>query len=244
MKHLIFGAILIVMTVIVTKIIRNVFSGVSSDRDDSYHIDDKRYRKYIYNSAPDDFKPHLNQILSGIDSINALVNKYNKEIDQAHYDAMMSIYNKANQIERNIKQYWDSNQFNKDFSFYISLHYASHLLGNALKKEQMGIRDTFVACKKSQEQWGQKIDSLKVQEKNTSYRYRARVSQEIANACRAHKQISILKNKIGETNTKYNQRVTRQHIETANRRDYIANNFGARGRNWKARMKQRALSRR
>ena len=46
---------------------------------------------------------------------------------------MVEIYNKANEIEEKIKTYWNSHQFNKDFSFYIGLHYASHLLGIAIK---------------------------------------------------------------------------------------------------------------
>ncbi len=37
--------------------------------------------------------------------------------------------------------------------------------------------------------------------------------------------------------------ICQQHMETAKRRDYIASNFGERGRKWKERMHQRALIR-
>ena len=53
---------------------------------------------------------------------------------------MVEVYNKADSIEQKIIDYWNSSQFNKDFSFYIGLHYASHLLGNAIKQEQQIIK--------------------------------------------------------------------------------------------------------
>lgn len=45
---------------------------------------------------------------------------------------------------------------------------------------------------------------------------------------------------IGAINSRYNERVTEQNIETGKRRDYIANTFGDRGRHWRERCKQRA----
>lgn len=69
------------------------------------------------------------------------------------------------------------------------------------------------------------------------------VSQEIENYCKTHKSIPTLASRIGAINIQYNWRVSQQHMETAKRRDYIASNFGERGRRWKERMHQRALIR-
>lgn len=181
--------------------------------------------------------------MDGIDKINSLEQKNRSELNQASYNAMVEIYNKANELEKKIKEYWNSNQFNKDFSHYISLHYASHLLGNAIKQEQQIIKNSFVQCKNQQKAWGDKIENLKYRQERATGKQKSEISQEIANCCKAHKQISTLASQIGATNTKYNQRVSQQHMETAKRRDFIATNFGERGKRWKERMHQRALNR-
>lgn len=123
-------AIIVIIILVVLYIV-----GKSADNENDYGLDDNRYREYVYKSVQSDFKPYLQQILNDIDTINSLRNKYDRELNQASYNAMVEIYNRANDIERKIKSYWNSSQFNKDFSFYIGLHYASHLLGNAIKQE-------------------------------------------------------------------------------------------------------------
>lgn len=219
------------------------FSKGSNEEEGNFGLDDKQYREYVYRSVQKDFKPYLQQVLDGIDKINSLEQKNRSELNQASYNAMVEIYNKANELEKKIKEYWSSNQFNKDFSHYISLHYASHLLGNAIKQEQQIIKNSFVQCKNQQKAWGDKIENLKYRQERATGKQKSEISQEIANCCKAHKQISTLASQIGATNTKYNQRVSQQHMETAKRRDFIAANFGERGKRWKERMHQRALNR-
>lgn len=211
--------------------------------DIGYGLDDNRYRRYVYRSVHNDFKPYLQQILDAIDKIRALEEQNRTELNQATYNAMVEIYNKANEIEEKIKAFWNSSQFNKDFSFYIGLHYASHLLGNAIKQEQQIIKNSFVECKNQQKKWSNQIDNLKFRQQRANGKQKVEISQEIGECCKAHKRISILASQIGATNTLYNQRVSQQHMETAKRRDFIAANFGERGKKWKERMHQRALIR-
>lgn len=211
--------------------------------DMEYSLDDSQYRQYVYRTIQEDFKPYLQQILDAIDQIRILEEQNSKELNQAAYNAMVEVYNKADSIEQKIIDYWNSNQFDKDFSFYIGLHYASHLLGNAIKQEQQIIKNSFVECKNQQKKWGDQIENLKYRKQRASGKRKAEISQEIGECCKAHKRISTLASQIGATNTQYNQRVSQQHIETAKRRDFIATNFGERGRRWKERMHQRALKR-
>ena len=185
----------------------------------------------------------MQQILDAIDKIRALEEQNRTELNQATYNAMVEIYNKANEIEEKIKAFWNSSQFNKDFSFYIGLHYASHLLGNAIKQEQQIIKNSFVECKNQQKKWSNQIDNLKYRQQRANGKQKVEISQEIGECCKAHKRISILASQIGATNTLYNQRVSQQHMETAKRRDFIAANFGERGKKWKERTHQRALIR-
>lgn len=237
--------LIIVIAIIVGLIILFLGSEERREIDDDieYSLDDNQYRQYVYRSVQKDFKPYLQQILEAIDEIRALEKRNSTELNQAAYNAMVEVYNQANAIEQRIRDCWNSNQFNKDFSFYIGLHYASHLLGNAIKQEQQIIKNSFVECKNQQKKWDDQIENLKYRQQRTSGKQKAEISQEIGECCKAHKRISTLASQIGATNAKYNQRVSQQHMETARRRDFIATNFGERGRRWKERMHKRALSR-
>ena len=233
----------IVVVVIIIVVLFAIGSRSSDSEDGKYGLDDNQYREYVYRSVPKDFKPYLQQILGAIDEIKALERRNSSELNQASYNAMLEVYNKANEVEKKIKEYWNSSQFNKDFSYYIGLHYASHLLGNAVKQEQQIIKNSFVKCKNEQKKWADQIENLKYRQQRASGKQKSDISQEIGNCCKAHKRISTLAGQIGAINTQYNQRVSQQHMETAKRRDYIALNFGERGRRWKDRMHQRALIR-
>ena len=235
--------ILILLIIVIIGLTILFFCHKEKDEDIEYGLDDNRYRQYVYRSVHNDFKPYLQQILGAIDKIRALEEQNRTELNQATYNAMVEIYNKANEIEEKIKAFWSSSQFNKDFSFYIGLHYASHLLGNAIKQEQQIIKNSFVECKNQQKKWSDQIDNLKFRQQRANGKQKVEISQEIGECCKAHKRISILASQIGATNTLYNQRVSQQHMETAKRRDFIAANFGERGKKWKERMPQRALIR-
>lgn len=233
-----------IVVVVIIIIVLFVIGSRNSDLEEgNYGLDDNQYREYVYHSVPKDFKPYLQQILNAIDEIKALERRNSVELSQASYNAMLEVYNKADEVEKKIKEYWNSSKFNKDFSYYIGLHYASHLLGNAVKQEQQIIKNSFVKCKNEQKKWADQIENLKYRQQRVSGKQKSDISQEIGNCCKAHKRISTLASQIGAINTQYNQRVSQQHMETAKRRDYIASNFGERGRRWKERMHQRALLR-
>jgi ABC-type cobalt transport system substrate-binding protein len=234
------GIVVVVIIIIVLFVVGSRNSGLEEE---NYGLDDNQYREYVYHSVPKDFKPYLQQILNDIDEIKALERRNSLELSQASYNAMLEVYNKADVVEKKIKEYWNSSKFNKDFSYYIGLHYASHLLGNAVKQEQQIIKNSFVKCKNEQKKWADQIENLKYRQQRVSGKQKSDISQEIGNCCKAHKRISTLASQIGAINTQYNQRVSQQHMETAKRRDYIASNFGERGRRWKERMHQRALLR-
>lgn len=231
--------VIIVVVIIGLIILLRLGGGGGTSEEPSYEINDEAYRDYVYKVAKPDFKPYLLQLHSNIDAINALRQRSSKLLSQESYSAMREIYSKADAIEKKINDYWNSSRFEKDFYYYIGLHYTSHLLGDAIKQEQKIIKDSFVECKEVQRQWGEKIDTLKYRQQRTTGKQKAEISQEIRSCCETHKQISTLASKLGGTNTKYHERVTEQFKRTAERRDFIADNFGKRGRDWKDRMSSR-----
>ena len=225
----------------VTLIIKIVKSNGTSD-DDLYKVTtDQDYRNYIYKTINSSSRHYIDQIFRQIDEINRLINQFNIELTQAYYNSMSDIFKRANDIENLINQCWYSNQFKKTFSFYIGLHYASHLLANAIKAEQRKIRDTFVRQKNRRDHWDKKINSLKEQQQKASSSRRALIGKDIADSCRMHQSIAALASQIGEMNTKYNERVTYQNNQTGKRRDFIAEHFGEKGERWKDRMHERAI---
>ncbi len=236
--------IIAVLVVVIIIIIIKALSRPTPNTDDTelYNAEnDHAYRKYIYKNTSASAKPYIDEIFKMVDDINNMVERYNASYDQARYDAMKSIFDTANRVEEKIKKCWNNAQFNKDFSFYIGLHYASHLLGMAIKSEQFKIRDTFVIYKIKREQEGRCIDELKRKQESAPKSRKAEIGREIADHCKLHKQICTLTNQIGEINSNYLKRATQQNIETAKRRDYIATHFGKRGMNWKKRIRMRAL---
>lgn len=163
-------------------------------------------------------------------------NQYQNEINQAQYNSMVQILQNADKIERRIKGYWNSNRFQRDFMYYIGLHYASHLLAGAIKAGQQKIKETFVSCKNRQEQWPHKIEIAQRQQERLYGEQRYKLSAKIGEMCKIHKRISTLKEQIGAINTQYNNSITQQNIETARRRDYIGSHFGEHGERWRAKI--------
>lgn len=209
-----------------------------------YNLDkDQVYRDSIYKQISPDFKPYIQQLFRSLDDLRQKVSKANSEISQSQYNAMRDVYETADILSKKINDYWNSNKFNKNFFYYISLHYASLLLANSLKNEQKNIKMAFLECKRRQGRLSYQIEAAKRRHEKSREKQRYHISKQIADMCKHHKSISIWKNHMGDLNSKYNQRVTKQNIITAQYRDYIACNFGARGLNWRNRCHQRALAR-
>lgn len=238
--------IIIAIILIIFVLLFLAWLGGYSEHNDSdqnlYNLNnDTTYRKGVYRQVNTNFRPYIERLYRDIDELLEKAKTFDNEINQAQYDSMVNILNKANDIEMLIRNYWNSGSFDKDFAHYIGLHYASHLLAEAIKTEQQKIRDIFISCKKRQELWGKKIDSAQRQQERTDGEQRRKLSAEIGDMCKVHKSISTLKGHIGAINTQYNNRVTQQNIETGKRRDYIGTHFGSRGKKWRDRIMKKHL---
>ncbi len=238
------GIFVLLISIVIVVIINKTGKKNSADDKAFYNLDnDQVYRNGIYKQISLDFKPYIQELFHSLDDLRQKVSKANSEISQAQYDAMRDIYETAAILSKRINDYWNSNKFKKDFSYYIGLHYASHLLANSLKAEQQNIKAAFLECKRRQDRLGYQIEAAKRRQEKSQGEQRYRISKEIGDMCKHHKSISIWKSYIGSLNTKYNQQVTDQNIMTGKYRDYIAESFGTRGQNWRSRCHQRALAR-
>lgn len=178
----VFIGIAVVVIIIVFFIV--IDSRSNETEEGNYDLNNNQYRECVYRSVPKDFKPYLQQILNAISEIKILESRNSSELNQISYNAMIEVYNRANEVEKKIKEYWNRSQFNKYFSYYIGLHYASHLLGNAVKQEQQIIKKSFVKCKHEQKKWVDQIESLKYRQQRASGKQKSDISQEIGNVVR------------------------------------------------------------
>ncbi len=204
---------------------------------------DRRYRNNIYQKVSLEFKPHIQQLIQSIDKLNEKIQSASNGISQAQYDNMRDFLKNAERLSAQINDYCNSIRFKKDFYYYIGLHYSSLLLANSLKREQQNIKDAFVYCKKRQEALGRKIDAAKRHCKKSKGEKRDRISREIYEMCKYHKGISIWKSNIGRINSQYHERLDIQNVKTGKIRDFIADNFGKKGEDWKKKCHERALAR-
>ena len=200
------------------------------------NLSSENYRKQIYDQTSTDFKPHLMGIFQTIDELSYKEEVYKNEIEKEIYSSFEDIIRKADYVEWRIKNYWNDAKYKKDFIFYIGLYYASHLLGIALREEQQKIKNIFVEYKNKQEKWDSVIAQAQAHRETLHGEERRKRSEDIERMYKIHKNISVVKNKIGEINTKFRERVTAQFIETGKRRDYIGIHCGERGARWRAKI--------
>lgn len=96
--------ILIVGIIVVIAVLIYLFSkNKQKNSDFQYGLDDNGYREYVYKTVQKDFRPYLQQILESIDTINSIRSRHNSELDHANYNAMVDIYNKANETEKRLE---------------------------------------------------------------------------------------------------------------------------------------------
>ena len=92
--------VVIIVVIIAIIILALVINGLKSSEteEENYGLDDNQYREYVYKSVPKDFKPYLQQILNAVDEIKEMERRNSSELNQASYNAMVEIYNKANEF--------------------------------------------------------------------------------------------------------------------------------------------------
>ncbi len=238
-------SILIVVIIIAVVLVTVIGKMCTRSRDEKIYLaeDDNTYKRLIVENTSKSAKPYVDEIFSMIDEINRRISATTISYEQPQYEVIKEILALINTAEEKIKWCWDNPQFHKDFSFYVGLHYASHLLGLSLKSEQFIIREVFVEYKTKREQESECIANLKHQQKTASGDVKNQISRDIAAHCLAHKRLCTFTNAMGDLNSLYRERATKQFMETAERRDYIATHFGRRGTDWKERIHMRGILR-
>lgn len=85
------------------------------------------------------------------------------------------------------------------------------------------------------------IDKLNIKIQNTRGTHRYELMQEHKKLCNQHQRASKLKGIFGSRNTQFLNMVKAQNDRTREYRDYIINNFGAKGKQWGDRLRKRKM---
>lgn len=197
------------------------------------------YKKFINNQTNFEFRSKLSELYKSIQELEEKKLNFQSEFDMTKYKYIMQILDRSNEIECLIDRYWEDKKLKKDFMACIGLHYASHMLSQARKSEQLEIKKMFVSYKEAQDQWTDKINISKEEKNKYNGQRRAEIEKNIYDMCEIHKNISRLKNKLGEINTIYLNEIKEIDKKTGDKRDYITHNFGKRGLDWRERLDKR-----
>lgn len=227
-------AILVLVVIIVRLVVKLAYSPESDGG--IQFSSGPRYRQKVYKTVPSNLR-------TDFDRLNDLLSELKRQI--AHYDAVLSaqkeeaaaaFVKKASQAENIIAACWNRQQRMHDFYYCIALHYASFMLANQIKAEQLKIRDSFVAVKKKTDSYTSEIEKLNKAIPLAKGARRQEMMQRHSELCKQHKRLCGLKSRIGGMNTKYHEILDDQNRKTGVRRDYIIAHFGDRGKRWGAKL--------
>ena len=196
----------------------------------------ENYKVKLRQNLQPDFKEYFDRIEQWLSEMRNIIIRYGDKLTVENKDINAYIFDYAEKIESLIGECWSNAQIRKNFYNCIALHYASFSLADHIKMEQLKIKENLVTVLKYVEALHNRIEQLNVIIPQRKGKEKYAYQQEHSSLCAEHKRFSRLKNMIGATNKEYHSRLSEQNMRTEERRDYIINNFGERGKRWGERL--------
>lgn len=201
----------------------------------------QEYKDDILNRLPYNDRLDYSNLYHKLNSIQNTIESNIRILDSQKANAIDSIQAKVIDSQIYIDNYWKTQKQKKEFYHCIGLHFASFTLADNIKREQQSIREAFVNSKIECDRLSSEIDKLNKLIERAHGAYRYELMQQHKNLCSQHKRLSKLKGIFGSRNTQYLNMVKAQNNKTREYRDYIINNFGAKGRQWGDKLRKRKL---
>ncbi len=239
--------ILIVITIIVfILIVKHAINskrkrGAAKWSSSTQNFGEQEYKDDILNGLPYNDRLDYSNLYHKLNSIKNIIESNKRILDSQKADAIDSIQAKVVDSQICIDNYWKTQKQKKEFYHCIGLHFASFTLADNIKREQESIREAFVKSKIECDRLSSEINKLNklIEKAHGAYRYE--LMQQHKNLCSQHKRLSKLKGIFGSRNTQYLNMVKAQNNKTREYRDYIINNFGAKGRQWGDKLRKKKL---
>lgn len=235
----------IVITLAITIVILLIclrLKGINSPKENPLvEWNDTDYENSILAALSETSRYDYSHLFETIDEINRMASRSKTYLDVQKIEAADSIQQKIRESSEQIEQRRRKLQRNKNFYYYIGLHYASFTLANSIKKEQEVLRSAFVNAKIESERLGTEIEKLNKAIPNARGQRRYEMMQQHKKMCVQHKRVCQLKGILGRRNAEYLAQVKEQNRITREYREYIVHNFGRRGVTWGQRLQRRKL---
>ncbi len=232
--------IIAVIIIFIVAIVRFKIMNTRKTEENSYdvipNIRSKDYKATIYKNTPIEYKESIKYLYDRLEQLESRIEQNNQKLNVQSVKATSDILQCANEAEKEIERYWKYSKKKADFYYYIGLHYASFTLADKLTEELYGLRKLGGVFTDMINSTQSQIDSLSKKINNKSLTNKAQMKRDHQELCKKCDALRKARNTCNEQSKVCMKRRDAQNRITGRRRDYIGNNFGKKGRDWKRRL--------
>lgn len=234
MEILIIVVLVILVVVLASKLITGKSKSTPNEIRPS-NIHSKEYRKNIYDNTSIQYRENIRHLYERLDSLDAVLRKNNNSLNVQAAHIAHEVLERAKSAEQEIGNHWEKNKQKADFYFYIGLHYTSFTLADRLTEELNALREYLEMLTKLIDSTQSQINLLKVRIEAGGNQYDiGKVKSEHRELCKKCDALRKTRDVCKHQRDLVKQRRDAQNIITGNRRDYIGEHFGTKGRKWRA----------
>lgn len=200
-------------------------------------------RGEILQSLSNEARLDYSHLYQKLDEVQSLVESYGRNLDWQRIDAQDSIKNKIQESQIQIDNHWRYNKAKRAYYQCIANHYASFTLADTIKSDHDALcivyKDVGRECKKL----AGIINELNIKISNSHGAERQKLMLLHKQTCKQHQRACRCRSLLGTRKDEFLAKLHAQNRKTEEYREYIIKNFGAKGKAWGERLKQRKLAR-
>lgn len=234
MEIFIIAALVVLILILVIKLLSGKHKNALNEVGPT-NIHSKEYRRNIYDNTSSQYRDNIRHLYERLDTLDSVLRRNNNSLNAQAAQIAYEVLEKANSAEQEIKNHWERNKQKSDFYFYIGLHYTSFTLADRLTEELDALRAYIKMLTELIDSTQSQINVLKAKIDQGNNRYDiGTVKSEHRELCKKCDALRKTRDVCKRQRDLVKQRRDAQNIITGNRRDYIGEHFGAKGRKWRA----------
>ena len=204
------------------------------------NIHSKDYRRNIYDNTSSQHRDNIRHLYERLDALDSILRRNNDSLNAQAAHIAHEVLEKAKSAEQEIENHWERNKQKADFYFYIGLHYTSFTLADRLTEELVALRSFLEMLTKLIDSTQRQIDILKARiEQSDNRNDIGSIKYEHRELCKKCDSLRKIREVCKNQRNSVKRCRDAQNTITAKRRDYIGTHFGAKGRQWRAKIMAR-----
>lgn len=234
-SYILLGIVGVVFFIIIILIFSISNRNLKSKRNRNYHsIRSKEYRTEIYNNTSEEYQKSIRYLYNNLEKLDEVIVRNTRSLNAQSEQAVKDILRRAAEAEKEINQYWELSKRKADFYYYIGLHYASFTLADKLTQELESLRKINGMLSEVINKTQSQIDGLKgkIDDSNAVANI-GQVKREHQELCRKCDALRKTRKICAEQMENCKKCRDKQNEITGQRRDYIGENFGQKGKQWR-----------